>query len=319
MKKKVFSTGTRGELLSALDDECMEFVREVHISGGVRAAADILQVDPSVISRNLARAEAQLDTKLFDRLGRNIVATEAGRIVADYVAERRLRQANLRARMEELRNLRSGAVNIACGEGLIVPLICGPIAQLQKSHPNLRFRVESRSVEQMNQQLIENDFDLALSHNPPFDPAVRSLHKRTLSIDFIASPNHPLARTGLPVSLQALKGLPLALLPGGYGIQGALRRIEEEEGLIFESRFVSNTLAGLLAYVSAGFAATLMPAIVPREEIQKGQLVALPVEYDTLRQTELHLLSRHGRTLPPAVTETRAAISEAMRTGFGLR
>lgn len=304
--------------MPGFDERCLDFVHEVCAAGGVRAAGDRLGVDPSVVSRQIAQAEMQLHMKLFERVGRRIVPTEAGWSVSNYVADRRLMQANLQAHMDDLRNLRSGHVSIACGEGLVAPLIRGPLAKLQHSYPNVRFRVEARSVAEMNLQLINGDIDLALSHGPPRDPATRTLYKRTLAIDFIATPDHPLIRVGRPISVDALCRCPLALLPSGYGIRGAMQKIEEAEGVTFDDHFVSNTLIGLLAYVTAGFSATLMPALVPSAEIRAGKLVALPVENSVLRNAELHLLVRNGRTMPPTVAAASKEISHAIRTNFNL-
>lgn len=303
---------------ATLDDHRLGYIYEVIVAGGVRAAAERLGTDPSVVSRHIAQAQSTLGTKLFDRIGRQLRPTAAGQIVAEYVRERRLHQQNLHARLADLHNLRDGIVRIACSEGIMQPLIQGPVAALQTAHPDIRFRIEACSVEAMNALLLESEFDLALSHNPPFNAGVHSLYKRALAIDFIAHRDHPLCRAGQPVSIDALRSYPLALLPDGYGIRGALTKLEAEESLALDCHFVSNTLAGLLSYVAAGFAATLMPELVYRHSPRKEDLKALPLEHSLMRQAELNLLAQKGRTLSPAVEAARDAITKSMRTGFDL-
>lgn len=61
----------------------MSYLYEVGIQGGIRRAADILGINPSVISRQIAQLERDLQLPLLERRGRNVVLTEAGRLLAE--------------------------------------------------------------------------------------------------------------------------------------------------------------------------------------------------------------------------------------------
>ena len=53
-------------------------------AGSLTKAAEQLHLSQSAVSVQLAKLEAQLGHPLFDRLGRSLVLTEAGRIALDY-------------------------------------------------------------------------------------------------------------------------------------------------------------------------------------------------------------------------------------------
>lgn len=77
-------------------DNVLEFKRtqcllQVIETGSLRAAADVLQTDPSAISRAVARLEADTGLTLLERRGRGVVPTDAGRLVALFAR----RQQNL--------------------------------------------------------------------------------------------------------------------------------------------------------------------------------------------------------------------------------
>ena len=51
-------------------------------TGSVRGAADVLAVDPSMVSRTVARLEQDTGLVLLERRGRGVVVTDAGRMLA---------------------------------------------------------------------------------------------------------------------------------------------------------------------------------------------------------------------------------------------
>lgn len=66
-----------------LHERPMSYLYEVGIQGGIRRAADMLGINPSVISRQIAQLERALELPLLERQGRNVVLTEAGRLLAE--------------------------------------------------------------------------------------------------------------------------------------------------------------------------------------------------------------------------------------------
>ena len=52
-------------------------------TGSVRGAADVLAVDPSMVSRTVARLEQDTGLVLLERRGRGVVVTDAGRMLVD--------------------------------------------------------------------------------------------------------------------------------------------------------------------------------------------------------------------------------------------
>ena len=72
-----------------LHERPMSYLYEVGIQGGIRRAADILGINPSVISRQIAQLERTLELPLLERQGRNVALTEAGRLLAEDYHESR--------------------------------------------------------------------------------------------------------------------------------------------------------------------------------------------------------------------------------------
>jgi DNA-binding transcriptional LysR family regulator len=51
-------------------------------AGSFRAAAEAMHLSQPALSQHVAEMERELGTRLFDRLGRKVALTEAGRVLA---------------------------------------------------------------------------------------------------------------------------------------------------------------------------------------------------------------------------------------------
>src|SRR5437773_741046 len=67
----------RGVLMGAsLDDRRVRYLYESAVTGSVRAAADKIELNPSVVSRQIAKLEDELAIPLLERHGRGVKPTE---------------------------------------------------------------------------------------------------------------------------------------------------------------------------------------------------------------------------------------------------
>ena len=99
-----------------LHERPMSYLYEVGIQGGIRRAADILGINPSVISRQIAQLERTLELPLLERQGRNVALTEAGRLLAEDYHESRQRREKLESHLKDLRHMRGGTISVRIGQ-----------------------------------------------------------------------------------------------------------------------------------------------------------------------------------------------------------
>ncbi len=289
--------------LTLLDERRLRVVYEVVACDGVRSAAERLEMDASVVSRHIAQLERQLGVSLFDRVGRQMRPTEAGRMLFSFVRERHIHSHDFLAKLGDLRDLRSGSVAIATGEGFLVDLLRQPVAAFLRQHPEVVLRIEAMTVDAMVQGVASDEFEIAIAHNSQPHPALRAVHTRPLPIELIVRADHPLVRGRTSLSVPDLLEFPLALLKTGFGLQKAVEVVEFIERVRFAPQVVTNSLAGLRAFVLAGLGATFMPALVMQDEIRSGEVLALPIQSEIMSGAEMHLLVRKGRKLSPAASQ----------------
>src|SRR5471032_3097165 len=114
------NTPARENLLSA---RSLRYLHEIDLHGGLRAAADALAINGSVISRQVAQLERDHGVALLERRGRRAVLTEIGLSLVEQFRESSRRDADMPAQLEDFRSLRRGRLGIGVGEGFVENLL----------------------------------------------------------------------------------------------------------------------------------------------------------------------------------------------------
>jgi DNA-binding transcriptional LysR family regulator len=95
-------SSAREPVLSA---RSLRYLHEVEAHGGVRAAADALGINPSVISRQVGQLEREYEVVLLERSGRRAVLTEIGMSLVEHFRESTRRDADMLAQLEDFKSL----------------------------------------------------------------------------------------------------------------------------------------------------------------------------------------------------------------------
>jgi DNA-binding transcriptional LysR family regulator len=284
------------------DDRRIRFVHEVIKCGGVRAAADKLHLDPSIVSRQIARAEADFGMPLFERLGRSMKPTAAGKLLFTYYREHLKHQSDVQADLDDLRGLRSGEVFIVTGEGFVPDLMADPIRMFHAAYPGVLTRIETIAVDSIIVSLAEDVADIGVAYNPPANKEMKSWATRLLPIDLVAARNHPLISLDRPLAIKEIMSYPIGLLTEGFGLRKAVEVVEFMEKVHISPNTVTNSIVALKSFVLSGEGVTFLPRIVVNRECLRGEMAVAPVAHDVFRNAELHVLTRKGRRLAPAAS-----------------
>ncbi|MDR3470232.1 MAG: LysR family transcriptional regulator [Devosia sp.] len=137
-------------------------------SGSFTAAAQMVGVTQSAVTKSVAELERQLGYSLFSRTSRGALLTEKGREFAE-------RAARL---LDDARELFDGAANnddrfagilrVGVCPASLEWRLARPLGGLLKRHPSIRFEVSSASFERMVQQLRNGSVDVALGFDAAF-------------------------------------------------------------------------------------------------------------------------------------------------------
>jgi DNA-binding transcriptional LysR family regulator len=161
--------------------------------GSVTKAADELIVTQPSVSSAIAALSRELGCELFERAGRGIRLTEAGREFAPYAADvigllERGTQAARESSAVTARRLRIAAVTTAA-ESFVPPLM----RRFSEEHPEIDLTLVVGNRQQVLDQVLDHTVDVAISGKPPTDERLVAEPLIENEIACITAPDDPTA------------------------------------------------------------------------------------------------------------------------------
>lgn len=271
-------------------------------------AARTLHYAQSTVSAQVQALEEELGVRLFDRLGRAVLLTEAGRKLLQYTE--RLLNLEEETRLEVGRGQASqGGLTIRVPETLCATSLAPAIQRFHRQHPGVALHLTTCAHDSLGDDLRKGLIDLAFLYTDTIsagDMLVEAL--ATEEVVLVAAPGHPLARGGaFPTA--ALAGHTLLLSRSDCSYRKLFERLLAQQGVKPAGRLEFNSGAGLMACLRSGLGLGILPRTAIAAAVGRGELAVLPWEEGALEVAVLMLWLRQ-KWLSPTL---RAFMDQARR------
>jgi LysR family transcriptional regulator, transcription activator of glutamate synthase operon len=270
----------------------LEVARVEHLG----RAAEALQADPSTVSRKIARLEQEVGVPLFERIGRSIRLTQAGKRFVGR-AERLL--SDLRdavADAEGAVSAESGVVRIGFLHTVGARWLPERLASFLRAHPGVRFTLEEGTTAEVASGVLAGDFDLGILGPPPLNtPDLETVPLFRERVAVVVPVAHRLAgRTS--AALSDLPNEPLILPRSRSGLRKVIDDAFAAQGLTTTVAYEGDDFSIVQGLVEAGLGITLMPMPLPSPS---ARVTVIPLRDPPIART-MALVWDRRRTLPPA-------------------
>src|SRR5580698_10320948 len=156
-----------------------------------RAGEKLLRTQPA-ISLSIQRLEQVLGEKLIDRSAKDLLLTDAGKIVLDYARRFENLQGDLENALAELRDKSAGRLTIGANESSTLYLL-DHIEHYRKQYPKVKVQIRRSLSSKIPAELIDGDLELGILTYDPEDDRLISRVIFTDHLAFVTSPLHRLA------------------------------------------------------------------------------------------------------------------------------
>lgn len=207
----------------------MEVFRAVMVTGSINGAAKLLYTSQPAISRIVSHTEKSLGLALFDRVKGKLVPTpEAEALFAEVDAF--YRQA---LKVEEFANGLarggSGTLHIATSPCLSRGMVADAVARFTQRYPKIRVTVRTTLLNDMAQQVLSHQVDLAVCVLPLDNPNLRVEPFTSGRMVCIVPEGHELVQRER-IAIAELARFPLVVhhpgIPFGQLVSAAFRKAE---------------------------------------------------------------------------------------------
>lgn len=247
----------------------LQYFWAVAKDGNLTRTARRLRVSQSALSTQIRQLEEQLEQRLFEREGRQLKLTEAGRITLAFAETIFTTGSELVATLEEGRKpqevLRVGAVATLSRnfqDSFITPLL---------DAPKVRLQMRSGRLDELLDRLGAHELDLVLSNRPvgsDFDAGFRCRRIARQKVSLIGRPRSEPFR--FPDDLNG--DLPLLLPSRDSDIRAAFDVICEPLDVRFHVMAEVDDMAMMRLLARDTRAVALLPSVVVRDELRSGSL-----------------------------------------------
>lgn len=275
----------------------------------VTQAAQQINITQSAASSAIAALEERYAVKLFDRIGRRIELTDAGRV---FLVEARgvlARAATAEKALADLAGLKRGSLSIYASQTIVNYWLPPFLAIFNRRYPEIQLKLKAGNTQQVAAATHDGIADIGFIEGSIDDPhlSVRTVEGDRLVI--VVAPNHPLAgKQALePADINAISWV---MREQGSGTRGEFEAALKDHGIAPADLDVVLELPSneaVCAAVEAGVGATAISNLVAEAGLLSGKLVALEFPLPQRSFYILHHKERYASQAELALLEIMGA------------
>jgi DNA-binding transcriptional LysR family regulator len=213
----------------------LQYVLAAFEHGSFSAAAQALHLAQPSLSEQVRRLEAELGVRLFERVGRGLVPTEAGRALRPHAEAALAAVEAARASVGAVRELRGGTATFGTFGTARSYLGTDLVEDFRRSHPDVRVRIVGQNSTETVEAIRAGELEAGLVVLPIDD---RGLSIRPAMRDELLYVSADPARLQRAMTVTRLAAAPLILAWASWGSDDPTRRqlaeLAQREGVTIE-------------------------------------------------------------------------------------
>ena len=271
----------------------LEVLLAVARTGSFNAAAAEVGVSQQAVSSRVRSIEAQTGVVLIRRGPRGSALTDDGVVVAEWAARLLEVAAEFDAGLATLRHDHRRRLRVSASLTIAEQLLPGWLVSFRAAGVRRAGQATDIELTAVNSETVvghvmDGQADLGFIEGPRVPSGLRSRVVANDELVIVVAPSHPWTRRRTPLTARELAATSLVTREHGSGTRDALDiALRRTLGLVYEQAEPAislSTATAIRAAVLAGAGPAVTSSITVREDISRGQLVAVPVQELDLRR-----------------------------------
>jgi len=283
-------------------------------TGSFTLAAKELFLSQSAVSHSMKALESDVGCRLFDRMGKKVLLTQAGESLLHHTDKIMHEMAAARAGLEQLGKwgagrLRIGASTTACQ--YIVPAV---LREFKERFPKCRIAIEPGDTLEAVELVRENKVDLAITMEPRNEEQFEFHPLFTDELTFLVGAMHPWASEGHVVRSEIPKQSYVLYNKNSYTFR-MVRDYFNQEDMVLNTVIELGSMEAIKELVKLGLGVSILAPWIAQKEIQEKSLVAFPLGRRKMKRS-WGVIHWRGRRLSLA-EETFLSLCKAATADLG--
>lgn len=268
-----------------MDTQLLEAFQAVAYHGSFSRAGEQLHLTQPAISKRIAQLEELLGCRLFDRVGRNTLLTEAGKALQPRAKAILEAVDDTRNVMHNLSGQIQGALNIATSHHVGLHHLPSLLRRFTQKHPQVTPDITFIDSEKAYQAVLNGDVELAVVTLTPAEQLASGTPIESQPIwkdplTFVCATDYPLALLSA-TTLTDLSRYPAILPdPDSYTTR-LITRLFNANGLSLNVSMKTNYLETIKMMASVGLGWTVLPdTMLDDDNLTRLQLPGIDISRD---------------------------------------
>ncbi len=240
-------------------------------------AAHELHISQPSVSEQLRLLQEEYGIKLYQKNGRLIELTQAGRLFLKD-AKALLHQVGKLEENFQSNHRKAGSLAIGSSHSPAVSFLPSLMAAFKKTHPEVQFFLQTQGSYEIERLVLNHDVEIALITRPSYSPSLIYEPCRQEKIAAVVSNKHPLAKRN-ELSLAELSGIPVVIKQGNTTDslgQQVLKELKKQGGIQKVVTYWESPDAAK-ATVKAGMGLGIFYRDVVELDIRQGDLKVIKI------------------------------------------
>src|SRR2546425_7690310 len=125
-------------------------------------AAEALHLSQSTLSVHVAELERELGVRVFDRVGRAVTITEAGRLLEEHAKRIASTLASARQTIDELRGLERGSLVIGASTTPGIYVLPAVVSEFRRRYPGIAVSLRIANSRVIEERVRGDEVDLGI-------------------------------------------------------------------------------------------------------------------------------------------------------------
>jgi DNA-binding transcriptional LysR family regulator len=267
-------------------------------------ASKIVHLSQPAVSLQIQALEEFFETKLFDKTGKKVSLTPAGKILYEHATHIMSHYNEVVKEINKLTGTMKGAVEIGASTTLgnyILPLI---ITDFKRIHPKIKIKLRIGNTERIEDLMHSGFVDFGIVEGRTSKSTTKTEKVISDQLTLIVHPKHPLARKRA-VSVLELTREPFILREQGSGTRQQIAEFLDQHGLGIQDLHVAlimGSTESIKAAVEAGNGMAILSHWAVRKEVEDGRLKTVRLREGDIPR-DLSLIYRKKQLLSHADNE----------------
>ena len=267
-------------------------------------AGEVMYLSQPTISSHVANLEDELGVKLFDRMGRKVMATQAGHVLYRSAAMVFQNLGEAKASIEMLRDKVVGELIIGSSTIPSHHIVPALIAQFSKSYPDVRFTVCTSDSSEVIKKVVSGEWPVGIvGHKPTVDGVTAHLLMEDQSAVVVSTQADFAANLNGPISMEDLLKLPWIMRDKGSATRDQLEKAITAAGKNIQDLNVRCRVDGTcetIAHILSGVGVTMTSMLASQDFINAGAMRKLDVP-ELEGKREFYIIYHGERHMFPAL------------------